>query len=304
MALPNFFNSYFYGRSGKKDFTEADLPENRFQLFRDVLSVRRGSMVGVNLLYLLIWLPAIAWTILNLLMLFSPPGGSDDIYPLRLIFSYLTILCPLIAITGPFNVGVSYVLRNWARDEHSFVLSDFAAALKANWKQGLIFGAISGMVPLLSFICFRFYLDMADQSALFMLPLAITLIAALLWSLCAMLLPMMIVTYRQSFFCHVRNAMLMTIAALPRALLIRLATWALPGLIALVVVLNLPFFSIVAALTVLLYLVFMLAFNKLIHVSFANALCEKYLNPKIHGAATGIGLHPRKEAKNNESEQV
>ena len=119
-----------------------------------------------------------------------------------------------------------------------------------------------------------------------------------------MLLPMMIVTYRQSFFCHVRNALLMTIAALPRALLIRLATWALPGLIALVVVLNLPVFSIVAALTVLLYLVFMLAFNKLIHVSFANALCEKYLNPKIHGAATGIGLHPRKEAKNNESEQV
>lgn len=304
MALPNFFNSYFYGRSGKKDFTEDDLPENRFQLFRDVLLVRRGSMVGVNLLYLLIWLPAIAWTILNLLMLFSPPGGSDDIYPLRLAFSYLTILCPLIAITGPFNVGISYVLRNWARDEHSFVLSDFAAALKANWKQGLLLGLGNGLLPLLTFVCVWFYSQMTGSALFYALPLAVSVIAALLWSLISMILPMMIVTYRQSFFCHVRNALLMTIAALPRALLIRLATWALPGLIALVVVLNLPVFSIVAALTVLLYLVFMLAFNKLIHVSFANALCEKYLNPKIHGAATGIGLHPRKEAKNNESEQV
>ena len=304
MALPNFFNSYFYGHSGKKDFTEADLPENRFQLFRDVLSVRRGSMVGVNLLYLLIWLPAIAWTILNLLMLFSPPGGSDDFYPLRLIFSYLTMLCPLIAITGPFNVGVSYVLRNWARDEHSFVLSDFAAALKANWKQGLLLGLGNGLFPLLTFGCVWFYSQMMGSALYFALPLAVAVIAALLWSLSSMILPMMIVTYSQSFFRHVRNALLMTIAALPRALLIRLATWALPGLIALVVVLNLPVFSIVAALTVLLYLIFMLAFNKLIHVSFANALCEKYLNPKIHDAATGIGLHPRKEAKNNESEQV
>lgn len=304
MALPNFFNSYFYGRSGKKDFTEADLPENRFQLFRDVLCVRRGSMVGVNFLILLIWLPVILWTALNLLLLFSPPLDTDSGYAPRLIFSYLLVLCPLIAVTGPFNTGVSYVMRNWARDEHSFVLSDFAAALKANWKQGLIFGTISGMVPLLSFICFRFYLDMADQSALFMLPLAITLIAALLWNLSAMLMPTMIVTYRQSFPALLRNAVLMTLAQLPRAILVRLATLALPLLIALVVLLKLPVFSIVAALSALLYLVFMPAFNKLIQASWANALCEKYLNPKIHGAATGIGLHPRKETEHNDSEQV
>ena len=135
-----------------------------------------------------------------------------------------------------------------------------------------------------------------------MLPLAITLIAALLWSLISMILPMMIVTYSQSFFCHVRNALLMTIAALPRALLIRLATWTLPLVSILLSSTFMGGFPI--ALAAILYMVFMLAFNKLIHVSFANALCEKYLNPKIHGAATGIGLHPRKEAKNNESEQV
>ena len=104
--MANFFNSYFYGKSGKKDFTQADLPANRLQLFRDVLSVRRGNMVGLNLLYLLFWLPALFWTFLNLLQLFSPPTDAAG-YLNRLVLSYLLVLCPLSAITGPFNMSIS-----------------------------------------------------------------------------------------------------------------------------------------------------------------------------------------------------
>ena len=43
---------------------------------------------------------------------------------------------------------------------------------------------------------------------------------------------------------------------------------------------------------VLLYLTFMVAFNKLITVSYANWLFETYLNPRIEGARTNIGLRP------------
>lgn len=297
MALPNFFKDYFYGRSGKRDFTEADLPENRMQLFRDVLSVRRGSMVGVNLLYLLIWLPALFWTFLNLLQLLSPPSDAGEGFLFSLAFSYLTLLFPLIAITGPFNVGISYVLRNWARDEHCFVLSDFSAALKENWRQGLCLGAISGAIPLLTFLCSYIYLQMAQDSIFFALPLAIAFIAAILWNLSAMLLPMMIVTYRQRFSLLVRNALLMTLTQLPKALLIRLATLALPLLLVIIVALNIPIFSIAAALCAIAYLLFMLAFNKLIQVSWANALCEKYLNPQIEGAQSNIGLRSTADTK-------
>ena len=41
-----------------------------------------------------------------------------------------------------------------------------------------------------------------------------------------------------------------------------------------------------------LYLLFMPAFNRLILGSFSNALCEKYINPKIEGAQSNIGLLP------------
>ena len=45
-------------------------------------------------------------------------------------------------------------------------------------------------------------------------------------------------------------------------------------------------------LLALLYLLFMPTFNKLLTVSYANWLCETYLNPRIEGARTNIGLRP------------
>ena len=62
MAFKDLFNNYFYGKPGREDFTQDDLPETRRQLFFQVLRVRWGSMVGLNLLYLLFWLPAAVWS--------------------------------------------------------------------------------------------------------------------------------------------------------------------------------------------------------------------------------------------------
>ena len=65
MALRDLFRNYYYGKPGKRDFTEDDLPENRVQLFFQVLGVRKGNMIGLNLIYLLIWMPAALWTVLT-----------------------------------------------------------------------------------------------------------------------------------------------------------------------------------------------------------------------------------------------
>ena len=65
----NMMNNYFYGKAGKGDYRIEDMPQNRFQLFGEVLKVRWSAMIGVNLLYIVSWLPAAAWTIINLMML-------------------------------------------------------------------------------------------------------------------------------------------------------------------------------------------------------------------------------------------
>lgn len=291
MGARNFFNNYFYGRPGKGDYTEADQPKNRRELFREVLRARAGALMGANLLYLVFWLPAVFWSFLNLVQLNQPVAAAELAAHFDgLTYSYLLLLWPLVALTGPFNMGVSFVMRNWARDEHSFLLSDFKDALRANWKQGLLYGALSGFVPLALYLCARFYAGMAAASPLFYLPLAVVAIAAAVWFLTSPLLPTMIVTYRQSFGGLLKNAVLITLASLPRAIAARLGTLLLPMLVLASALFFPGALNWLAPISLVLYAVFLLGFNKLVWASYANALCERYLNPKIPGARTNIGL--------------
>ena len=296
MFFGNLLNNYFYGKAGKGDFTMENLPQNRRQLFRDVLKVRWSSLFGVNLLYMIFWIPAIVWTFINVVMLLSMVGTADAAYTAQdlsgLLMNYLMILAPCIAITGPFNAGVTYVLRNWARDEHSFVLSDFKDAVKANWKQGLVVSIISGVLPFLVFVCWYFYGNLMANSFVFILPIALVFLVFIVWKLSEMIMYVMMITYDLKLKDVIRNSVLLTMAKLPFALLIKVITLALPILLFLLAwfIPSVQGYGLI--IVTLLYLFFMVAFNKLITASYSNWLCETYLNPKIEGAKTDIGLRP------------
>ena len=296
MGFRDMMNNYFYGKQGKADFTVENLPQNRRQLFTEVLKVRWSGLFGVNLLYMVIWIPAIAWTILNLVSLYNlltiqgEAAAPADV--VGLVSTWLLFLAPCIAITGPFNAGVTFVLRNWARDEHSFVLSDFKDAMKANWKQALVISAIDGVMPLLMFTGWRFYGGMVRQNFVFILPAAVVLLIGILWTLASMLAFPMLITYDLKIKDVIRNSLLMTVAKLPFSVLIKLITLVVPAVAVGLVALIPSIISHVLMIVSLLYLCFLVAFNKLITVSFANWLCETYLNPRIEGARTNIGLRP------------
>ena len=44
-------NSFYYGKSGKGDFRKEDLPQNRWQLFWEMLRVRLSGLFRLNLMY-------------------------------------------------------------------------------------------------------------------------------------------------------------------------------------------------------------------------------------------------------------
>ena len=152
-------NNYYYGKSGKGDFRKEDLPHNRRELFRDTLKTRLSSLCRINLLYMLIFLPTMIVMMLfyvNILsatsnaMLISENDYAGYVEKLadaeqetalteaqfnslkdtgswysdmikESLLRMLIWLIPCIAITGPFTAGLSYVTRNWARDEHAFI---------------------------------------------------------------------------------------------------------------------------------------------------------------------------------------
>lgn len=295
----SFFSKFFgagrYTRAASRDFRPEDLPDTRVKLFFDALGIRWSAMVGQNLLYLLFWLPAVIWSGVNLLtlvqMLVDAPAGADmgaRVYSLA--FTYLLILWPLIAITGPATAGMSYVSRNWARGQHSFMVSDFWEHARKNWKQALCVSTITGALPVLLLFLWRFYGALAESmSGLFIIPEVIVLIAALLWLLMLQVVYTMMVTYKLTLRQLLGNAMRMALGKLPLFLGLRLLTSILPLGIAFVFLYFPERATFPLAIGGFFYLVFGLALNRLIYASLANALCEAYLNPSI-GAPVNIGM--------------
>lgn len=293
MGLRNAYNNYFFGRPDQPDFGEKDMPKNRFELFQDALDANKGALTGLSLLYAICWLPSICWAFLNTVQLQSllEQGALNMQSFSSVLFTFLLLLFPMIAITGPFNMGATFVIRNLARDEHSFVLSDFWGAVRANWKQGLLLSTLNGLMPLALYVWLLLANSMPLPAGFSYAIVGVVLVVLMIWSLVVQLMPMMIVTYRQGFFALLANAALMTIATLPRALGIKLLTLAVPLLVALCVALFPGALTWIIPIALALYVFFLLSFNKLITVSYANAVCEKYLNSKIEGAKTNIGLH-------------
>ena len=295
----SFFSRFFgagrYTRAASRDFRPEDLPDTRVKLFFDALGIRWSAMVGQNLLYLLFWLPAVIWSGVNLLtlvqMLVDAPAGADmgaRVYSLA--FTYLLILWPLIAITGPATAGMSYVSRNWARGQHSFMVSDFWEHARKSWKQALCVSTITGALPVLLLFLWRFYGALAESmSGLFIIPEVIVLIAALLWLLMLQVVYTMMVTYKLTLRQLLGNAMRMALGKLPLFLGLRLLTSILPLGIAFVFLYFPERSTFPLAIGGFFYLVFGLALNRLIYASLANALCEAYLNPSI-GAPVNIGM--------------
>lgn len=297
MSLKNLMNRYFYGPSDRPDYTNADIPETRGQLFRVVLKVRLTSLIGPNLLFVVGCLPAAVWLYLNVMVTLAlmQPERVEEI-PAVLLTCFL-ILCPLVTLTGPFSMGLAYVMRNWARDEHAFAFIDFKDAFKKNLKQGLLYGLISGILPLIIYVCGTFYADMSRSMALFYIPIALLILIGLFWSLMQCLLPTMIVTYEQRFIEHLKNAALIVLMQLPKLLLLRLLTLVLPALILALMSLFPDGQALLFAIASIAYLLFIPALHALEKASFANAYCERYLNTQIEGARVNIGL--RNECDSN-----
>ena len=294
-----FFDRFYYGKAGKHDYTEMDMPKTRVSLFFLVLKDHFFDLVKVNLLQVVFWIPFMLWTFINLAAiqsidvesLLAQESGAMQI--MGAMASYLVMwligLIPCLAITGPSSAGAAYVMRNWARDQHSFLFSDFKDAFKGNWKQALGVSCITAVVPTLVYTGVMYYGQMAGSNVLMMVPLVLVLSIVLMWALMLPLLYPMMIGYELRFKHLIKNAFLMAAATLPQMMLCRLIT-----LIPIAALLMGIYFGngIVILIVLLYYLLFGFAFARLLYASVANGVFDKYLNPHIEGATVGMGLRP------------
>ena len=316
-----FMNNYYYGKSGKGDYTPEDLPKTRLQLFWEMLRVRFNGLCRMNLVYMLPWLPTmlvIGMLVMYVLTMGAAPtqeqtitnaDGSTTTQVVQvemtdeeqlalleeqasllpdMVQLTLILLIPCIAITGPWTAGVAYVTRNWARDEHAFAWSDMKDAMKANWKQALGISAITSVIPFLAWMCWQFYGNLAADNWIMMVPQMLTMTVAAIWYLAVTYAYPMLVTYKMSFATVIKNSLLLAVGRLPMSVGVRLLH-LLPA--ALTVLFTFLVGSVWVPLILFAYYVFIgFTLSRFVTASYTNAQFDKFINSRIEGAQVNRGL--------------
>ncbi len=320
-------NRYYYGKSGKGDYTKEDLPQTRWQLFWEMLRIRFSALVRLNLMYVVAWIPAIlviGWTVLMTL------GGLNSLVDAQdqaaagelaqeallqlneeyiegmkgLILQALILFIPTFAITGPATAGLCYVTRNWSRDEHAFIWADFRDAVKANWKQALLTSLITSVMPLILYVCFNFYGEMAQQSSSwFIIPQVLCVMVVLVWMCSLTYIYPQMVTYDLTYKNLIRNSLIMAIGRLPMTVGLKLLS-IVPALLAALVSLFTPYMVYALMIYALYYILIGFSLSRFVGASYSNAVFDQYLNPNIEGAQVGRGLYVEEDDEDEEEDQT
>ncbi len=297
MAGFNLFQKFYYGKAGQADYTPDQLPASRVQLFFEMLRIHFSGIILVNLLYLLFCVPALVWTVVNAQVLMSALELSDMAQMQGTLFVYLLGMIPCLGLSGVGATGEMFVLRNWARDEHVFLLSDFKDAVKGNWKYGLLAGLMGGASLFIGAVCFFFYQQMAQNAPVWIVPQMLVITVVVVWWMMNMLIFPMMVTYDLKFKNLLRNAAIMAIARLPFSALFL----AGPTLVPLAIAMFIPNdYGLIAM--IIFYIVIGYALTGFIYASYAISSFDKYLNPKIEGAPVNKGL--REKGPDDETDDV
>ncbi|MDP4152995.1 MAG: DUF624 domain-containing protein [Bacillota bacterium] len=134
---------------------------------------------------------------------------------------YFLFCLPVVTI-GPATAGFTYVLRNFSREEHSFVWWDFKDNFKSNFKQSFFVGIIDIVVFALFIINVNFYrqiIVLRNASTPLLIMMGATMVVFLLLLFMRPYVYMMIVTVDLPLRHIFKNAMIFSILGFFRNLI-------------------------------------------------------------------------------------
>jgi len=193
----------------------------------------------------------------------------------------LYILCciPLVTI-GPATAGFTYVLRNFAREEHAFVTSDFFEhGFKKNWKQALVISLIDGLVIflLVNTIYFYFQQMKQDSNLLYPIALGISLVVCYIFLSMNYFVYILMVTMDLKIRHLIKNSFILGVLSLKTSFL----TTLFLALTALILFLFFPITMIIILVIGFSFMGFIIVFNSYPYV-------QKYvINPALGVAEDG-----------------
>ena len=166
--MAGFFGLFDYTKPGPGVPKDAP-PKPPIIVFFEILQRKFWNFVKINLMFLLFNLPAVLAGLFVMITFFpnifpdaveNPDNMFND---LIMKFILLTVMmCVPMITTGPAQAGFTYILRNYSREEHAFVWSDFKDAAKTNLKQSLIVSTINFFVTFMTIKSIQAYWILID----------------------------------------------------------------------------------------------------------------------------------------------
>ena len=174
---------------------------------------------------------------------------------------YALVSIPVVT-RGLAEAGLAFVTRNYAREKHVFLPSDFFDTIKKNWKQALAAGILELAISACLIFDIIYAWDWLNAAQGFeIMPLlffAVSFFLVVIFCYARYYLYMQIITFKLSFKQVWKNSLLLAIAGFKENLIISLALLAIYALAA---VLLFNYFWYVLAPLVILYVLLFPAFR-------------------------------------------
>lgn len=193
-----------YSKPGKG--VSKNTPEKkRFFLFWEIFFRKFWKIIQANLLYAIGLIPMVASFLLLIMW-----GAASN---MGIAVSLLAFLLSA-AIGGVATAGLTYIMRNYSREQHAFLMSDFWDAMKNNWKQAAITGVLQMLACIIVYYTASFYYANTERSVLYLILFGISLFLGIVLLFSFYYVYLLIITIDLKLIPLYKNALILSVLGL------------------------------------------------------------------------------------------
>ncbi|AEV67623.1 DUF624 domain-containing protein [Acetivibrio clariflavus] len=236
--MGNIFDFFNYNKPGP-GVPKDEPPKPRIVVFFQIYFDKFWDLMKLNLMFSFFNIPALILVYFLFSLFFSSVKSSlteDGTFFSLVLFTSISsvFLSVPVITTGPSQAGFTFVLRNFSRREHVFLMSDFKENIGKNFKQALAICMIDFFVVLFLLVDIYICINSGMDRLLAYLMIYIIIFVLILFLMMHLYIYPMLVTFELSIKHIYKNALIFAIAKfIPNLgiLLLCFAISALPFLI-------------------------------------------------------------------------
>ncbi|RCX13836.1 putative membrane protein YesL [Anaerobacterium chartisolvens] len=210
--MAGLFGFFDYTKPGP-GVPENGPPKARIVVFFEIFTRKFWNLMKLNIMFFIFNIPALIAMLFIVPQYYLNKTFSEDIFVdfiLKFTVGAIFLCIPLITV-GPAQAGFTYVLRNYAREEHAFLWGDFKEHAMKNFKQGLIVSLIDLLVVIVIGIDINIYISLNSSNFLMTIATSLLFLAFVTYVIMHMYIYPMMVTFKFSIKQIFKNALIFAI---------------------------------------------------------------------------------------------